>query len=102
MNSTQEAVLNRFPYGRFEVFTRNLHLRRLDAKRAKRVLRQYREGLLLIKSNGEVGNGEENGETGGGGSTQPGRESIEEQAGCGGGCPPSEGQPHQETDSEEE
>ena len=55
MNPTQEAVLNRFPYGRFEVFTTNLHLRRLDAKRAKRVLRQYREGLLMIKDNGEVG-----------------------------------------------
>jgi len=54
MNSTQEAVLNRFPCGRFEVFTKNLHLRRLDSKRAKRVLRQYREGLLLIVSYGEV------------------------------------------------
>jgi hypothetical protein len=58
MNPTQEAVLNRFPKGRFEVFTRNLHLRRLDAKRAKRVLRQYKVGLLLIKSTGEESNGE--------------------------------------------
>ncbi len=54
MNKSQEAVLNRFRYGRFEVFTRNGVVKRLDAKRAKRILKQHPGSFLSIKSTGEV------------------------------------------------
>ena len=57
MNSTQEAVLNRFPKGRFEVVTRSGRIPRMDAKRAKRILRQFQGSILFIKSTGEVQNG---------------------------------------------
>ena len=52
MNSTQEAVLNRFSYGRFDVFTKNLHHRNLSAKKAGKILK-HNYGLLLIKDNGD-------------------------------------------------
>ena len=56
MNATQEAVLNRFPRGRFIIFT-NIRTPKLDVKRAKRFLKQFDNAILFIKSTGEVQNG---------------------------------------------
>ena len=57
MNTTQEAVLNRFPKGRFVIFT-NARSPKMNAKQAKRFLKQFHHAILLIKSTGEESNGE--------------------------------------------
>jgi hypothetical protein len=55
MNTTQAAVLERYPNGRFSVFARNVRMEYVSAKKAEKGLKHGAgKTVLMIHDNGEV------------------------------------------------